>query len=209
MHHCHTCPELGVGQAALRRVPCNCLACDEVMTQPWVHEFKDPVGQPRFKNPERCFFKPLFEDENEWHFVQLHEKKGTSKEEVDEENQLVFRNKTISVSRSIQVGNIGACAWMDEGGRKKGEEKDYYLVEFLELPKTAQSDKDDSAWTVECQCLNAVPTAPLWHTRSLLKVTVDVTKLVAIDLKMHHMSPTYMMKCRSKRVREEAEQKKQ
>ena len=105
--------------------------------------------------------------------------------------------------------NIGAYAWKDEeGGRKKGDEKDYYLVEFLELPKTAQGDKEDSAWTVECHHLNAVPTAPLWHTSSFLKVTVDVTKLVATDLEMHPMSPTNMIKCRSKRVREEAEQKK-
>ena len=123
IHHYYTCPELGFVQATLRRFPHNCLACDEVITQPWDHAIRDPVNQPRFKNPESCFFKPLFEDENEWRFVQLHEKKGTSKEEVDEENQLVFRNKTITVSRSIQVGNIGAYTWMDEGGRKKAEEK--------------------------------------------------------------------------------------
>ena len=55
--------------------------------------------------------------------------------------------------------------------------------------------------------MNAVPTAPLWHTRSLLKVTVDVTKLVATDLEMQPMSQTNMIRSRSKRVRDEAEQK--
>ena len=84
---------------------------------------------------------------------------------------------------------------------------DFHLVEFFELPKTAQGDKEDSSWTVECQYFNAVPTAPLWYTKSLLKVTVDVTKLVATDLEMQPMSQTNMIRSRSKRVRDEAEQK--
>ena len=34
MYHYHTCYELGPSTAALRRFPCNCQACDEVITKP-------------------------------------------------------------------------------------------------------------------------------------------------------------------------------
>ena len=139
-------------------------------------------------------FKPLFEDENQWHVVDLKEKKGTTEEELDEENKLILKNNTITVGRSIEVGNIGAHAW------EEGKEKDYYLVEFLEEPKTVQDEETGAAWKVECQFLNDVPSAPLWFTKSVQKVSVDVCKVVATDLKLQPISPTNVIKSKSKRL---------
>ena len=79
----------------------------KVIMKPWAHAIKEPVDQLQFKNPEDCFFKPLFEqDENQCHFVHLKEKKTIAKEEVSEENKLIFKNNTIFLGRSILVGNI-------------------------------------------------------------------------------------------------------
>ena len=132
MYHYHTCHELGPSTAALRRFPCNCQACDEVITKPWVPGIKDPALQPRFKDAEGCYFKPLLEDENKWHFVELKEKSGTDKEDVEEERQVVLKHVTTSIGRSIEVGNIGAYAFEKD----MQSEEDYYLVEFIGVPFT-------------------------------------------------------------------------
>ena len=140
----------------------------------------------------------------------MQERKDVTTEEVEEENQLIFMNNTITVGRSIEVGNIGAHSWKDEksGKKKKGEENDHHLVEFLELPRTEQNEETEgSAWTVECKFLNPVPSAPLWFTPSSLKVTVEVCKVVATNLQMQPMSETDQMKSRNKKLREEAKQK--
>ena len=128
---------------------------------------------------------------------------------MEEENQLIFMNNTITVGRSIEVGNIGACSWKDEKDGKKGEANDHCLVEFLEPPRTEQNEETEgSAWTVECKFLNPVPSAPLWFTPSSLKVTVEVCKVVATNLQMQPMSEMNQIKSRNKKLREEAKQKK-
>ena len=53
------------------------------------------------------FFKPILEDENEWHLVKLKEKRSTEMEDVDEERQVVLRHVTTAVGRSIEVAKIG------------------------------------------------------------------------------------------------------
>ena len=76
-----------------------------------MNAIKEPANQPRFKDASDCFFKPLLEDQNGWHFVELQERVGTDEDEVDEERQLVLRHVTTSVARSIEVGSIGAFAF--------------------------------------------------------------------------------------------------
>ena len=140
IHHCCTCPQLGPDRAALRRFPCNCTACDDAITQPWVNAIKDPALQPRFKDATDCFFKPLLEDKNKWHFVELEERVGTDEDEVDEERQLVLRHVTTSIARSIEVGRIGAIAFEQREG--KSNEEGHHLVEFIGRPFTEQAEKE-------------------------------------------------------------------
>ena len=35
-YHVYVCPELGVGRVAMRRIPCACVACDNMIRCPWV-----------------------------------------------------------------------------------------------------------------------------------------------------------------------------
>ena len=46
---------------------------------------KEPWKQPRFQDPVDCFLRPLLEDKNDWHFVELEVRDGTDEEELDEE----------------------------------------------------------------------------------------------------------------------------
>ena len=198
------CPQLGPDKEALRRFPCNCTACDDVITQPWVNGIKDLAKQPRFQNPSDCFFKPLLEDKNKWHFVDLHERVGSDEDEVDEERQLVLRHVTTSIARSIEVGKIGAIAFEQREG--EGDEEGCCLVEFIGLPRTEQDEATSGcAWKVDCHWLHRVPTARHWHTKSLQKQTFDLVHVVATDVEMKPMSPMNMMKNRA--VRQEAAQK--
>ena len=137
MFHHHVCPGLGPNRAALRRYPCNCMSCDEVIARSWMNGVKDPVDQPRFMNPVGCKFRSLFDDENKWHIVELQERTASDPEEVDEEREVVLRHVTTSVARSIEIGNVGACAF-DKGEGERGGEEDCHLVEFASLPFTDQ-----------------------------------------------------------------------
>ena len=201
MFHCHVCPGLGPNRAALRRCPCNCMSCDEVITRSWMNGVKDPADQPRFMNPVGCKFRSLFDDENKWHIVELQERAASDAEEVDEERKVVLRHVTTSVARSIEIGNVGAHAF-DKGEGKRGGEEDHHLVEFASLPFTDQ-EGDKCAWKVNCLWLNSIPTARHWCTKSTDEVTLSVVHLVATDVQMHPISPTNMV--RSHLVRKDAE----
>ena len=147
-HH-HTCRQPGPGKAALRRFLCKCEACDDAITQPWVNGIKDPALQPRFKDATDCFFKPLLEDKNERHFVELQERVGSDEDEVDEERQLLLRHVTTSVARSIEVGKIGAVAFQQRKG--ESSEEGHCLVELVGMPRADQSELSGGcAWKVDC-----------------------------------------------------------
>ena len=55
---------------------------------PWVNGLKEAAAkQPQFQNASECFFKPVLEDKNKWHFVKLQERVGSDEDELDEERQ--------------------------------------------------------------------------------------------------------------------------
>ena len=41
-------PDLGIGKAACRRIPCACMTCLELLETPWAKELDDQ-SQPRYK----------------------------------------------------------------------------------------------------------------------------------------------------------------
>ena len=158
-HHC-ACPELGVDKAALRRFPCNCTACDDAITQPWVNGITDPALWPQFKDATHCFFKPMLEGvhQNQWHFAKLVPRAGTDEDEVDEEKQLVLRHVTTSVAGSIEVGKIGALAFEQHKGENNKE--GHCLIGFTGSPRTEQGEGTTGcAWKVDCHWLRSVLTA--------------------------------------------------
>ena len=206
IYHYYTCRELGPNKAALRRFPCNCEACNEIITKPWVYGVK-AEKQERFADPEDCYFKPLLEDYNQWHFVELNTK-GEDEEGVDKEREIVPRHVTTSLSASVEIYNIGALAFQKDKKSEEETEEEYYLVEYIGRPYTSQDEStnpDESDLKVDCYWLNSIPGARYWYTKSKNPVTVDMAYVVATDVEMKPISPTNMIKNRS--IRREATRK--
>ena len=122
----------------------------------------------------------------------MQERTASDPEEVDEEREVVLRCVTTSVARSIEIGNVGACAF-DKGEGKRGGEEEHCLVEFASLPFTDQGG-EKCAWKVNCLWLNSVHRARHWYTKSTDGETLRVVCLVATDLQMHPISPTNMVR---------------
>ena len=137
MYHYYTCPDLGPRKAALRRLACNCEACDEKITMPWAIGL-DAEDQKLFKNPVGCYFKSVLEDHNSWYIVELVEKSSIYKQDIDEERGVVLTHVTTYIAQRVQIGSVGAFAFQ---AKDKNENEDgYYLVEFTGLPNTDQKN---------------------------------------------------------------------
>ena len=190
LYHYYTCPEMGQGRACLRRVPCNCTACDEKIRLPWVHGLV-PKEQPRFAPVTDCYLKSILEQKNNWHFVELVESKSVSEEEADEIHADVLHYVTTAVAENIVVGGIGAVS-------TRGNDADdgYYLVEFTGLPYTDQTF--EASLKCEANWLYSLPGAPKWYYKSTTTTTIDVMHLLMADVEMIPYSPANMPSARAR-----------
>ena len=186
MYHYYTCKELGPMRAAIRRLACNCEACDQTIQKPWVNGIA-AQDQERFKDSEDCYFQSIFENENKWHIVDLVEKSADDELDVIEIREDTLRHMTTSLASSVEVGNIGAFGF-EKVGKKNNDEKEeeYYLVEFIGKPYLEQQT---GAWLVDCNWLISVPSAKYWYTKSSEPTTVNMMHIVATDVKMNPFSP--------------------
>lgn len=103
----------------MRRVPCNFVACDEVIRTPW------EVGvnwkeQPRFKSVDDCCCSSVVEGDsrNKWHFADLVAGPGDDCSDEAAVKSAVLRNVTSSVFTQIKQGNLGACATADKKAKE-------------------------------------------------------------------------------------------
>jgi len=88
----HVSKELGPGKAALRRIPCACVACLEQIELKWERGV-EPSQQPRFASSKKCQWWSIFAPRelqsdgswkmlegaglNDWKIISLEEKKGS------------------------------------------------------------------------------------------------------------------------------------
>ena len=63
-------PDLGIGKAACRRIPCACLTCLKILNSPLEKVIKDKE-QPRYRVNERCVYWKKFKGCNNWIAVDL------------------------------------------------------------------------------------------------------------------------------------------
>ena len=111
----HVSPELGVGKAALRRIPCACAACLQQIELEWQLgvEAKD---QPRFASSTGCQWWNIFEGLNDWRIVDLAKKKGSSEAEEEEAFAEVLAGKSVRMAERLVGcgGKFGAFSTLDE-----------------------------------------------------------------------------------------------
>ena len=66
----------------MKRFSCDCEACDDIITKPWDYSVR-AGKQELFADLIDSYFKPLLEDDNTWHFIDLKERNETDKEDVE------------------------------------------------------------------------------------------------------------------------------
>ena len=184
MCHFYACKEMGVGRAAMRRVPCNCSKCDEVIRRPW--EVGVPWNeQARFDSVVGCYYSSVMEgDRNKWYLAELVAGPSSNDEDEAAMKSVVLRNITSSVCERIKVGNLGAVATVDTEA-KEG----YYLVEWIGEPHT---DQDTGELKCEAFWCDPVPRARKWFFPTVQETVVDVQNVVDPDVVVNQLEADNM-----------------
>ena len=188
MYHYYCCSEFGnkKWRAALRRVPCNCPACDETIRLPWI-DGMPANDQPRFKNPDDCYLKPVLGDSNKWYIVDLELSDKGVPEDAELAYRQVLQHVTSSIAESVEVGQIGAVACDDTHGSSNG----YYLIRFTSLPFQGQTETGEEAMMVKGQYYYEFPGAKGWFYQddTTVEVTHSLEHVVATGVDMEGLSP--------------------
>ena len=180
MYNYYTCPELGGLRAALRRIPCNCSACDEIIRKPWIHG-KDPEDQPRFKLAENCSLRPVLGDSNKWYIVDMELSTKGVPEDADEAYEEVLHHMTSTIAESVEVGQVGAVATSED-------DDGYWLIKFTSLPFPNQ---ETGNLEVEGEWFYPFPGARHWfyQDESSKVETVSLEHVVAAGIVMLDIGP--------------------
>ena len=125
----------GKFQAAMRRVVCNCEACDTTIRLPWVPGMPGQ-DQPRFENPAACVLRPVMGETNKWYIVDVVPSDQGSPEDAIEVYQDVLIHIASAIAKDVKVGQVGAVATPKD---KDQAPDGYYLMKFTSLPYPAQS----------------------------------------------------------------------
>jgi hypothetical protein len=191
-------PDLGVGTAALRRIPCACAACEEYRKRPWKPGVP-PNDQPRFKQNRACKYWPIFQEENDWFIVKTSPEKNVDVLDIEQSQKEVMVGIMTRMAEAIEEGNSGAVITEDD------DTHGYYLICWTSKPYAAQEDTDD--WAIgELVCdgtyLNPVGGARNWYTPDNKRVTIRVQHVVAAYLEL--VKPSKTVKLPSSCNRKEA-----
>ena len=182
MHHYYACPELGGNkklQTALRRIPCNCPACDKTIRLPWIAG-KPAKEQQRFINPNDCFFRPVLDDINKWYIVDLEISDKGVPTDAEEAYRDVLHHMSSTLAESVEVGQIGAVSTVGGDDATDG----YYLIKFTSLPYPDQ--KGDGDMKVEGKWLHKFPRTNHWYYQD------ETTKVEVFNME-HVVDATVVM----------------
>jgi hypothetical protein len=183
-YNLHVDADLGVGTAALRRIPCACAACEEHRKRPWKPGFQ-PKDQPRFQQNKACKYWPIFKGENDWLIVKTSASNDVDPMDIEQSQKEVLGGIMTRMAEEIEDGKYGAV--MTEDDNTHG----YYLVRWASETYAAQEDTDEWA-SGELVCdaayLNPVGRARNWYTPGDDRVTIRVQHVVAAALVLEEPS---------------------
>jgi hypothetical protein len=191
-YNIRTDPDLGVGRAALRRIPCSCLACRNQLSKPWKPNV-DAIEQDRYRQEKECTLWNVFLGLNDWLIVDLRPTAGTDMDEVQEACYDVIEGLCKQMSEEIQLGQIGAIATDDTATLG------YYLVQFTTDVFSFEAEEseagDDDNQQIEEGCLvvrgkyySLLKGAPFWYAPPSAEdpsLLFRVQTVLAGDLKLH------------------------
>jgi hypothetical protein len=133
MYNLRTDPDLGIGKAAVRRIPCGCQSCTTQLLTPWSHGIP-ATTQPRYAPRPDCDWAPIFQGLNDWLIVDLVPTAKSDEEEIELAYTTVLKGIATIMSESIKIGEYGAFNTDDEAA------DGYYLVRWASDPYSLQED---------------------------------------------------------------------
>ena len=77
-YHLRLDPILGNGKFEIRRIPCTCISCTNMLDKPWVIG-SGPKRQPRYQPVEYCTYWPVLGSVNNWYIILFTNKTTTNK----------------------------------------------------------------------------------------------------------------------------------
>jgi hypothetical protein len=186
MYNLRVDPSLGVGKAALRRVPCLCDGCLSQLKLPW-QPGVSAKEQARCKSSVTCKWWGTFLGLNDWHVVNLEPTNKSDLEEIEDTQAFALCGITTMMAERVVIGSHGALSTDDP------DANGCYVIEWTGNPCTLQEDTElkehDPPELVEKGTLvceanhwNKVPGAKDWHTPSLVKTIARLQFVVDPDL---------------------------
>jgi hypothetical protein len=183
-------PDLGIGWAALCRVPCGCASCKEQLVSPWVPRV-DQTEQQRYARKEGCSLWPCFEGANDWKICRLVPKSDDEEKGPRESLTCVLNALEARMSLMVREGDIGVVGTDDEAAMG------YYLIRWLSEPYTLQEDTegmsgiiDAGATVIDGLYYSRVQRAPYWYTPSETTTVFQVRHVLQTGLELQAISRT-------------------
>jgi hypothetical protein len=200
-----TLSDLGPGRIAARRIPCACIPCTEQLARPWLWE-RQPKDQPRYAINEDCELWSVFEGLNNYHILELQEKKESDNDEFLQAQKLVVDSWANSIAPCIHAETIGAQNSVDG----------YYLVQFTGEPRRVEEDTVLEKYTppiyvgagelvVEGRYFSEVPRAKRWFTSTTDSTVMRVSQILLVGLSLlaeSELGPTLPSGCNRRQARE-------
>ena len=105
-YHLRFYPKLGMGECAIFRIPCACVACKSMLDKPWISGIPSDK-QDRYKPVTKCTYWLVLGYFNNWNIIQLSSK-STSSNTFDEIHQVVLDGISDNMASLVESGKYGA-----------------------------------------------------------------------------------------------------
>jgi hypothetical protein len=185
-YNIRTDPYLGVGFAAIRRIPCACHVCVQQLQEPWIPAISRK-DQPRYKQNKQCKLWPVFEGHNDWEIVQIRPGDDSAEEELEEVYATVLESIADVIASEIEEEKIGAVSTVDDK---------YYLLKWTSLPYRMEGDHflteydppihvKDGELVCNGIYLEEVHRARGWFYQTEIKTVVRLQQVLGADIQMN------------------------
>ena len=176
-------PDLGVGSAAIRRIPCVCLPCIQQLNLPWESGVA-PHEQPRYKQNTDCIRWNIFNGLNDWEIIKVRPGDPDDTELI-ESYDIVLEAAATRMIPELHEGTFIAIS--PEGG----DSYNFLYVTsepfmYKEPHGYQQRFVDESIivndMVVECQYMTKINRTDDWYYRENERYIQKVTHIVVCDI---------------------------
>ena len=182
-YHYRFDPRLGHGKCAMRRIPCLCDQCCEMLDKKWIPGV-NAENQPCYSPVLNCKYHDILGDYNNWIIMPFITYSNTCEDDIEELHKSILINISDKMGTFVTEYTYGAVNTNDS--RTDG----FYIVKFLSRPYTLQQDEtyDNEILKEGCLVSDAEYLTPAmkdssWYINSKLDaVKVDMKKVIVPKL---------------------------